>query len=283
MANLQRMLGTMLATRLGGRGGLAGLAGTALLGGLGGKAWLAALAYLAYRAYRDRGPRDGGRPERRGARESGDSEESETGRFEDAGRFEDRQSFPDRPPAAHDSARNRTSPREADPVAAGIAGIAGVIGNVIDNLSRGGRDGRSRSFGDRIGDLLDPRPAPEDAVGDEKALLLIRAMITAAHSDGPINAQERSRIISKLEEAGADDDDRRLIDRELQNPASLDSLLREVRDEATARQFYLASRVAVGRATPTQRSYLEYLRQRLKLTRDDVETTERMAGTGEER
>jgi uncharacterized membrane protein YebE (DUF533 family) len=87
------------------------------------------------------------------------------------------------------------------------------------------------------------------------------------------------RINAKLEEAGAEDEDHRLIDRELQNPASLDALLREVKDKATARQFYLASRVAIENATPTQRSYLEYLRQRLNLSQEDFETAERMAGS----
>lgn len=262
MANLQRMLGTMLATRLGGRGGLAGLVGTALLGGIGGKAGLAAMGYLAYRAYRDRG----GNKDRR------DTDHGAKARREN-----------DRPGGSRNFERDDAYSRESVPLAAGIAGIAGAIGGVIDNLSRSrfGKDPGLRSFGDRIGDLLDPRPAPDETVGDEKALLLIRAMITAAHSDGPINAQERSRIISKLDEAGAEEEDRRLIDRELQNPASLDSLLRQVRDKATARQFYLASRVAIENATPTQKSYLEYLRQRLDLPQEDIDTAERMAGTAE--
>ena len=74
---------------------------------------------------------------------------------------------------------------------------------------------------------------------DHKALLLIRAMIAAANADGEITAVERQRILGKLDEAGADPDDRRIIEQELQQPRSLDALLRDVTDPETAEQVYL--------------------------------------------
>ncbi len=48
-----------------------------------------------------------------------------------------------------------------------------------------------------------------------------------------------SAYLGKLEEAGADADDRRIIEQELQQPRSLDALLRDVTDPETAEQVYL--------------------------------------------
>ena len=251
MANLQRMLGAMLASRMAGRGGMAGALGSAaMLGGLGGsrrgrsrggigsglggKAGLAALGYLAYRAYQssqqDR-ERDAGRPDE--ARRSG----------------------------------------------------GGPLGGLLDGLTGGGQSGRTpgsgASLSERIGNVLNPRqdepPSEDVALSDNKALLLIRAMITAANSDGQISPQERGRIIAKLDEAGADADDRRVIEKELQNPRPLDELLREVQDPETAQQFYLASRAAIGGTNEVQKSYLSYLRQRLNLPEDVVAEVEQFA------
>lgn len=246
MANLQRMLGALLASRMGGRGGMKGALGSAAaLGALGGgrrgagigsglagKAGLAALGYLAYRAYQDsqqNRQQAGTRPENQG--QSG----------------------------------------------------SGPLGGLLDSLMGGGQSGQAAGSGpslvERIGSVLNPssnEPVPDEtAVSDNKALLLIRAMIAAANSDGNISPDERARIITKLNEAGADDDDRRLIESELKNPKPLDGLLREVRDPETAQQFYLASRAAVDGSSEVQKSYLSYLRQRLNLAEDDVAEAER--------
>ena len=249
MANLQRMLGAMLASRMAGRGGMGGTLGSAAMlgglgggrrrggmgGGLGGKLGLAALGYLAYRTYQD--------------------------------------SQQDR---KHESRR----PEEAR------GGSTGPLGGLLDSITGGGQSGKARGSGaslsERIGNVLNPRqdkpaePAPEETVSDNKALLLIRAMIAAANSDGQISPQERAHIIAKLDEAGADADDRRIIEKELQNPRPLDELLREVHDPDTAQQFYLASRAAVGGTNEVQKSYLSYLRQRLDLPDDAVAEVEQL-------
>jgi uncharacterized membrane protein YebE (DUF533 family) len=251
MANLQRMLGVMLASRMAGRGGMGGALGSAAMmgglggggrggrrggglgGGLGGKAGLAALGYLAYRSYQN----------------------SQQGRERDARPGETRQSG------------------------------GGPLGGLLDSITGGGQTGRTAgsgaSLGERIGNVLNPRqdePAPEESsVSDNKALLLIRAMIAAAYSDGQISPEERARIIAKLDEAGADDDDHRVIEKELRDPRPLDELLREVQDPETAQQFYLASRAAVEGTNEVQKSYLSYLRQRLNLPEAAVAEAEQFA------
>jgi uncharacterized membrane protein YebE (DUF533 family) len=251
MANMQRLLGTMLASRMAGRGGMGGALGSAAMMGLGGpllrsKVGLAAMGYLAYRSYR-------------GSQAKADA----------------------RPAATDSPAAPAGAEAEGRPAGAGLGNIAGAIGGLVDQLTGGGRRDAAHgpSLGDRIAAALDgkgPAPAPEETVSERKALLLIRAMIAAANSDGRITDAERERICAQLREAGADEEDKRLVEAELSDPKSLDTLLREVTDQETAQQFYLASRVAVDGGTPAQQSYLTYLRQRLNLPEDDVEAVEKL-------
>lgn len=240
MANLQRMLGALLASRLSGRGGRGGF-GRATSVGLGsgmlrGKAGLAALGYLAYRAYRN-----------------------------------------------HQSSQGAGTRASHDVGAAGGGGsqsLGARIGDVIDRFTGGGGQASGGATAGSWKDGMNGaglEPEAEAEVSDARALLLIRAMIAAAQADGEISADERARIISQLDAEEADSEDRQLLERELADPKPLDELLREVRDRDTAQQFYLASRAAVDGSAPTQKAYLDYLRQRLGLADDEVEAAENLA------
>jgi uncharacterized membrane protein YebE (DUF533 family) len=102
-------------------------------------------------------------------------------------------------------------------------------------------------------------------------------MIAAANADGELDADERRRIVDKLQEAGADQDDRAFIEREMSSPVALDELLRQVNSEEEAEQFYLASELAIEADTDAERSYLRYLADRLKIPQDRIEELNRLA------
>lgn len=124
-----------------------------------------------------------------------------------------------------------------------------------------------QSLGDRLAGMLKPdqQAQPEAALGDEKALLLIRAMVAAAAADSHISADERERILSRIDEAGASPEDRRLLENELAAPWPIDALVQQVRDQETAEQVYLASAMAIEPDTPAERTYLQDLAARLSL------------------
>lgn len=252
MANLAKMLGMLLATRMAGRGRYGSALGTAALmrGGLARKAGLAGLGYMAYRAYQDSkaGPAAAGHDNNPAARETA---QASSGQSATAG-----------------------------------GGIADTLGNLLDSLTGGQTASRKGEpgLGDKVRNYLDPgsveptgggeegvppgtAPEPMD---DRHALLLIRAMIAAANADGRISDEERRRILVAVDEAGGDADDHRLIEQELRDPKPLDTLLAEVRDHDTAQQFYAASRTAMDGETATQTSYLDYLRNRLGLPADET-------------
>jgi uncharacterized membrane protein YebE (DUF533 family) len=220
MADLQRLLGGMLASGMGGRSRRGpAFAASPFLGssrsGFGGfrkTAGLGALAYLGYKAYQEY--------------------------------------------------------QKNNPGAAG-AGPGGT--------ARGGAGTASRdsgpSLGERLGSLLgmgnEREPEPEPAtLDDAHAMLLIRAMIAAANADGEITPDERQRITSKLDQAGAGAEERAVLERELQSPRSVDQIVRDVHDQETAEQVYLASRIAMEPDTAAEKAYLDFLASRLDIPAD---------------
>jgi uncharacterized membrane protein YebE (DUF533 family) len=220
MADLQRLLGGMVASGMGGRSRRGpAFASSPFVGsrsgGMGGfrnMAGLGALAYLGYKAYQEY--------------------------------------------------------KKNNPDAAG----AGAGGSASAGASTASRD-RGPSLGERLGDLLgtgsERQPEPEPAaLDDAHAMLLIRAMIAAANADGEITPEERQRITSKLDQAGAGAEERAVLERELENPRSVDQIVREVRDLETAEQVYLASRLAMNPDTAAEQAYLDFLAARLQIPAD---------------
>lgn len=263
MADLQRILGTMLASGMGGRshGGMnamgsvlgnsgfgAGAPGGALGTasgnrgmGVGSVAGLGALGYLAFKAYQERQRNQGAAGQ--GTQPAGRPGGSPWG---DAG---------------------------------GILGSlfgGGAAGSASGSASGQGSGQGGGSLSDRLSQVFQSRSTPpaEDrddgaypavAMEDQQALLLIRAMIAAANADGEITPDERRHILDTLDEAGAGAEERRIVEQELDRPQPLDSLLQSVKDQQTAEQVYLASRMAVNEQSEAERSYLQYLASRLKL------------------
>lgn len=94
------------------------------------------------------------------------------------------------------------------------------------------------------------------AVTNEAAALYIRAMIAAAASDGRIDASEQKKIIGGLTQAGLDAEAEAFLARELNNPASVDDLVRSVGTEAEAVQLYTAARISITLDTAEEHEFL---------------------------
>ena len=212
--SLKRVLGTILASRLAGRGRNRGSMGMASMltgvrrrrhGSLAGKAGLAALGYMAYQAYQQRQSLGGGHTSGSGSQSSG--------------------------------------------------GLGAMVRNVVDQVTGSPGLGGARDQEPTEQQLAEDGTAAE-AMDVEKALLLIRAMITAAYSNGSLSNHERAHILQEIEEAGADSDDRRKLEAEMAHPKPLDDFLIQVRDQETAEEFYLASCSAVDVETDANRDYL---------------------------
>ena len=98
-----------------------------------------------------------------------------------------------------------------------------------------------------------------------RGLLLVRAMIAAAMSDGHLDGSERSRIMAKIDELGLDAEERALVCGELLQPKTADAIAAAVGDQATGIEVYAASLLAIDESRHQGRLYLDELARRLNL------------------
>ena len=109
-----------------------------------------------------------------------------------------------------------------------------------------------------------PMPAAQVAVRTEQAMHLLRAMITAAHADGLMDAQEREAILGRAREAGLDAEEIEALDAEIRAPFTLEQLV--VRTPAHLRpETYAAALIAITADTAEERAFLDRLAGQLHL------------------
>jgi uncharacterized membrane protein YebE (DUF533 family) len=102
-----------------------------------------------------------------------------------------------------------------------------------------------------------------DAVTNESAALLVRAMIAAAAADGRIDEREQQKILGGLKQAGLADAAEQFLAREIKNPATVDDLANAVSSPAEGVQVYTAARIAVEPDTNEEHEFLAALAERL--------------------
>ena len=117
---------------------------------------------------------------------------------------------------------------------------------------------------------LEADPSRIEGLPPEQVDLLIRAMAAAAHADGAVDPLEAARIERALAAGIADEAERERLRRAIEHPPCLESLVRQVNDDGTAARFYAVSVRAVRRGVSTNRAYLAYLANRLRLAPDLV-------------
>jgi uncharacterized membrane protein YebE (DUF533 family) len=102
----------------------------------------------------------------------------------------------------------------------------------------------------------------EASVSSEATMSYIRAMIAA---------DEQQRIVGGLKEQGLDASAEEFLAGELNNPASIASLVEGTSTEAERIQLYTAARIAIDPDTPAEQGFLAVLASELGLAPDLVE------------
>lgn len=153
----------------------------------------------------------------------------------------------------------------------GGSSMMGAGGALLGSLAMGAL----QSYMDRQGSTSSQGAAaqpPESASAeeDEAAQTLVHVMIAAAKADGEVTPEERQRILDELTQAGADEEERAFLQRELDKPLDLDAVLDRIRDRQMAEEAYAASLLAIEVDTPAEQQYLAYLATRLNLDAETV-------------
>lgn len=120
--------------------------------------------------------------------------------------------------------------------------------------------------------MAPPPPPPMTTrpprIGSDEAILLIRAMIAAAAADGEIDAQERARIIDRLQ--GIGDEERQFLEQEMQAPASVYQLAAQCRDKTQASGVYQAALLAIEVDSTAEQVWLQDLAAALGLSQAEI-------------
>lgn len=96
-------------------------------------------------------------------------------------------------------------------------------------------------------------------------LLLVRAMIAAARSDGRIDGEEIAKIRDALKAAGADGDEQSFLIDHLGRPDDLDEIAAEARGPELASEVWLAARLTIDPDTDGEKRFLQTLAEKLGL------------------
>lgn len=153
----------------------------------------------------------------------------------------------------------------------GIGGaLMAVLGTAAYDALNKGKTIQEKMASQRDQDLpvgmRPPETVEEAETLETRAVLALRAMISAAKADGEIDQRERERILNKLEDAGADAETRRFVTEEAAAPLDIEALVRAVPDQQTAAQVYAASLLAINVDTAAEKAYLRDLSTRLGLS-----------------
>ena len=142
-----------------------------------------------------------------------------------------------------------------------------------------------RSYVDESTRRADGRPVPPstrgldrarfDAVTDSAsdgtgALVLVRAMISAAHADGHLDSGEQQRIFAEVDRLDLTLEEKAMLIDELRHPVSVNVLAEQVSEPAAAIEVYAASLLVVDDEEPAARRHLRILADRLDLPGDLV-------------
>jgi uncharacterized membrane protein YebE (DUF533 family) len=115
-------------------------------------------------------------------------------------------------------------------------------------------------------------PAPDGASADP--VLLLRAMVAAANSDGHIDAEEKARIVDQLGKLGLGAAASSLIEREVSHPLDPKALAALVPNEQQAVEVYALSVAVVGDQSASEKAYLSQLAAALNLAPELVAEVE---------
>lgn len=172
----------------------------------------------------------------------------------------------------------------------GAAVVGGLAWNAYQNYrERNGEQGPESSGlaetargGDRWDGISEEQFLPEGAAqAARRDLLVLRAMITGAHADGHIDAEERLRIYERIEKLELSHAEKGLLLEELSSPLDVSQLAQQVPSRAMAAEVYAAAMLMADTPTPAHRLFLHDLADQLALPAGFVRSLHEQLPAGE--
>ncbi len=143
----------------------------------------------------------------------------------------------------------------------------GNLGDLMGSLMGANSTAGGKSSGGALADLLSSAMQGEavkaEPSEEEKAKLILRAMIQAAKSDGVLDAEEQANILKHAGDASPEE--LAYVKEILDAPVDVDALVADVPEEM-AQQVYLMSLLTINLDTQEEAAYLDRLAKGLDIS-----------------
>lgn len=161
-------------------------------------------------------------------------------------------------------------------------GAMAILGTLALTALKNYQSGAQASAAEAPSERLSPPPVSQEEVAQvtdpATEQLVLRAMISAAKSDGKIDKTEMQTIIGKIEPGSVTPEERQFVIDEMSRPLDIRGLAMQVRSPAVAAQVYAASILAIHIDTEAERAYLRDLAAALGLDAGTVQRLHQMTG-----
>jgi uncharacterized membrane protein YebE (DUF533 family) len=105
----------------------------------------------------------------------------------------------------------------------------------------------------------------EPPVGESRSLLIVRAMIAAAMSDGHLDSAEQGTLFREIDRLDLSPEEKGMMLDELRRPWPVHAIVARCREPETAIEVYTASLLAIDESRPEGANYLGELARLLQL------------------
>lgn len=141
-------------------------------------------------------------------------------------------------------------------------GLMALLGTLAFNALKGSGQAKPQI----PAGLLEPQTEAEQKQLEQSSELVLRAMINATKADGQIDPNEINRIMGKVDEIGIDEEGRRYLMTQLQQPMETENLIAAASGQPElAAQMYAASLLAIEVDTQEEKNYLDQFAAKLGL------------------
>lgn len=114
----------------------------------------------------------------------------------------------------------------------------------------------------------------EQSAADKRSEAIVKAMITAAKSDGHVDNEEQKLISMKISSLGMEQDITSFLMKELNKPMDVAEVVASADSPEAAAEIYLASAMVVDLDAPDERQYMDSLAAGLALDAELVKELE---------
>jgi len=141
-----------------------------------------------------------------------------------------------------------------------------ILGSILGSLT-GGKSGGGSDLGSLLTSALQGKDVKAAPTEEEKAQLLLKAIISAAKADGVIDAEEEAQIKKYIGDVTPEE--LAIVKEELASPVDIEGLVEKVPEEM-AQQVYAISALAINIDTDAEVNYLDQLARELGITPETV-------------